>query len=563
MRPTMNRQPMQIADVLLERLPIVSYLLGGRAAVRNRLREPAGRECSASRRTSSPRTITRGRAASITRPAAVRQAIAGLQFDADRMSVEYRLSSEDGEAVWVSDIASYDGGTICGYLTDITREKELEHQLAVERATLDAFFTQSSVALGITDSNGRYVRLNEALATLSGGDSPRAFIGRTLADVSPGVAAIADPHRVGVDAPREFTVDTDTIHALARYFPFTVDGERYHGRIVVDLTEQRRAEEGERHFRSLIERLPLVVYVNDVEPQRIVRYISAADRGADRIHRRGVHGRPAARRPDHPSRRHRRHRRAREQASPDVFEHEYRIVRARRRGALGARPDGAVSATPTGSRSIEQGFLVDVTESARDRDALPRASGTARSTVSSSSTPKAATSISTPPPAASSAGRTTRCSGGTSTTCSGRARLPRTARRACRAASTCSSGPTGGTGRRVGGQGERHRPGVHFAVLRDVTRPRAGSRPSSGARRSSRASPGLQAASRTTSTISLTAIRGYAQLLQARVAPGSVEHHHARSRSTAPPTARPRSPRSCSRSAAARRSRRVRSISTG
>jgi hypothetical protein len=51
-------------------------------------------------------------------------------------------------------VASDEDGTafVRGYLTDVTREKKLERQLAAERAQTDAFFRDSAVGLGITDA---------------------------------------------------------------------------------------------------------------------------------------------------------------------------------------------------------------------------------------------------------------------------------------------------------------------------------------------------------------------------------------------------------------------------
>jgi PAS domain S-box-containing protein len=80
----------------------------------------------------------------------------------DGVAIEYRLLARDGHEVWVRDtatIVSVDGlVTIHGFITDITREKELELELARERAQTDAFFRDSSVGMAITDAEGRLRR---------------------------------------------------------------------------------------------------------------------------------------------------------------------------------------------------------------------------------------------------------------------------------------------------------------------------------------------------------------------------------------------------------------------
>ena len=50
---------------------------------------------------------------------------------------------------------------------------------------------------------------------------------------------------------------------LLSYFPIEIEGDTRYGRIVVDITKQRHAEE---QYQRLIEQLPLVTYVNTLEP---------------------------------------------------------------------------------------------------------------------------------------------------------------------------------------------------------------------------------------------------------------------------------------------------------
>jgi len=110
----------------------------------------------------------------------------------EQVSVEYRLLAHDGREVWVRDVATVataeDGSaTVQGFLTDITREKELELALARERAQTDAFFRDSSAGMAITDAEGRYVRVNEALARIVG-VSVEEHLGRRLRDLAPMLA---------------------------------------------------------------------------------------------------------------------------------------------------------------------------------------------------------------------------------------------------------------------------------------------------------------------------------------------------------------------------------------
>jgi PAS domain S-box-containing protein len=275
---------------------------------------------------------------------------------------EYRIHHADGRAVWVRDTGSLVDGRVHGYLIDITHEKELERELARERATLDAFFRESSIGLAITDSEGRYVRINDALAELNQVPA-EASIGKTLAEIAPEIAALVDPLRERAGEADRFFVDIpqrdrDT---MLSYFPFTVDGERHHGRVVVDLTEQRRAEIAERRLRRLIEQLPLVAYVNEVSGTRRARYVtprieeltgySAEEFIADpELGNRLIHPHDLAEIV------------AREElgrATGEPFEHEYRIVRAD--GEIRWVLDRMETFQDDKGVVHEQGFLVDVT----------------------------------------------------------------------------------------------------------------------------------------------------------------------------------------------------------
>ncbi|MES1248488.1 MAG: PAS domain-containing protein, partial [Actinomycetota bacterium] len=346
---------------LLERLPLVSYMLDGQAPHASLYVSPQIDRIFGL----DPRSFLEDDDAwtKCIHPddrERLADALASLQDGAEEMTVEYRVQTGD-RWVWVRDTASLQDGTICGYLVDITREKGLEDDLAMERATLDAFFARSSIGLAISDGDGRYVRINESLAHLNGG-SPGDFVGRTLAETRPHIAAVVDPLRErALDGDFQVVVShpDHPIEAVLSFFPFDVGGEHYVGRVVVDLTEQRRAQAAEEQYRHLIEQLPLVAYVNDVEPRHVARWVSpqmeeltgytaeeflADEALGDAI----IH-------PDDVATIH-----ALEQEG-DVFEHEYRIVR--KDGEIRWVLDRMETVRDAdGIALYEQGFLVDVTD---------------------------------------------------------------------------------------------------------------------------------------------------------------------------------------------------------
>jgi PAS domain S-box-containing protein len=209
----------------------------------------------------------------------------------ESLSVEYRLLANDGREVWVRDIATVvmaeDGSTTTqGFLTDITREKALELALARERAQTDAFFRDASIGMTITDAEGRFVRVNEALARMNG-RTPEEHVGRHLREIIPAAADGVEPlleevWRTGKPViGRELAVPVasgETVNSLVSYFPVDAEGEKHFGGIVIDVTELHRSlskrAEAEREYRRLIEKLPLVTYVNTLDTERRTSYVS-------------------------------------------------------------------------------------------------------------------------------------------------------------------------------------------------------------------------------------------------------------------------------------------------
>jgi PAS domain S-box-containing protein len=184
---------------------------------------------------------------------------ASVRSAGEQVSVEYRLIARDGREVWVRDVAALatadDGSvTVQGFLTDITREKELELALARERAQTDAFFRDSSVGMAITDADGRFVRVNEALARMNG-VSAEEHVGRHLRDLAPAAAdgvetLLEEVWRTGEPVMgRELTVEIphgESVSSLVSYFPVDAAGVKRFGGIVIDVTDRKRAEQAER-----------------------------------------------------------------------------------------------------------------------------------------------------------------------------------------------------------------------------------------------------------------------------------------------------------------------------
>jgi PAS domain S-box-containing protein len=441
-------------------------------------------------------------------------ALASVRAGNGPMCVEYCLVRGDGETVWVRDTASIRDGLIHGYIVDVTREKRLERELARERATLDAFFHDASIGLAITDSEGRYLRINDWLARVNGRPAAE-HIGATLDEIAPDVAAVVDPLRRQADEPGLFDVVLDRrgeqTHKLLSIFPFAVGGERYHGRVVVDVTEQRRAEAAERQFRRLLEQLPLVAYVNEVNPRRasyvsprieeLTGYTAEAFVADPSLGEKMIH-------PDDLKQIRAREHDSRNQGN--VFEHEYRIVRAdgRIRWVLDRME---TMCDEHGEPLYEQGFLVDVTDSHETANLLRAVWDGAFEAMAI--TDDSGRFVDVNPAACALFGRS---------------RLELLSLRADDVREESTVIRPDGERREIEGAGRaKVVPGRHLAVLRDVTERKRLEHELWRAQK-------LESVGRLAGGVAhdfnnlLTAIRGYAQLLEARTAPGSVERHHAR-----------------------------------
>jgi two-component system, cell cycle sensor histidine kinase and response regulator CckA len=536
------------ARVLVDELPLVTYLVELEAPSPAVYVSPqfealfgyAADECIARENFWQSRMVTADLSGYLA-------AFQRMRDTGEPMSVEYRVASRAGRELWVRDVAMVatdEDGTafVRGCLTDVTREKKLERQLAAERAQTDAFFRDSAVGLGITDAEGRYVRVNQALARMN--DVPvRHHVGRTLREIAPEVAAKVAPllERVAETGGSIYQQEVEYETAggprvvLLSYFPIETGGETHYGRIVIDITKRRQAEreraEAQEQYRRLIEQLPLVTYVNALRPVFENLYVSPQVE---------MFGHPAERfledpelwdtliHPDDLDAVRLGERLARDRREP--LELEYRVV----------RPDGSVlwvldlmetTLADDGAPLFEQGFIVDVT-ARKQSEGLFRAvfdNAFEAMTIADDS----GCYVDVNPAACELFGRS-------------RAELvglapgdvsesPAEGERSWRELLTDGSA----TGRLavVRPDGEIREtefaakanvlPGRHVAVLRDVTERRQLEAELWRAQK-------LESVGRLAGGVAhdfnnlLTAIRGYAELLLARTAPESTEHHHAR-----------------------------------
>jgi diguanylate cyclase (GGDEF)-like protein/PAS domain S-box-containing protein len=163
------------------------------------------------------------------------------------------------------------------------------HGMSLEKQELpqklDAYFDHSPLGMFIVDADFRFVKVNQAYATLNG-PSASEHVGKTVRDTLPHLAATLEPVFAKVlatgqpilnlaisgERPRSPGI---TGHWLASYFPmFGDDGQLIGvGGTVVEITEYKHAEEALRQndesFRLLVESTAQLVYQADARGEPI------------------------------------------------------------------------------------------------------------------------------------------------------------------------------------------------------------------------------------------------------------------------------------------------------
>lgn len=160
-------------------------------------------------------------------------------------------------------------------------------------ALLDTLLVSSPVAIGFWDRDLRFVRVNDALATING-LSPAEHHGRTLEEVIPGLAPSLEPLYRRVLATGEPVIHEETTdeeisgegtarHWLSSYYPVRTEaGETIGvGGVIMEITGQRRAD---ARLRLLAEAGEL--FASSLEQEEILEQITRVilPRLADSFH---------------------------------------------------------------------------------------------------------------------------------------------------------------------------------------------------------------------------------------------------------------------------------------
>jgi PAS domain S-box-containing protein len=169
-------------------------------------------------------------------------------------SAEYRVRHRDGHYLYLWDRGRVTldmkgkAVNLLGTSTNVSHQKTLELQLAETAARLEATITFLPLGFCLLSKDYRYIRINEALASLNG-LSVEAHIGQKVVDILPHVWNRLGPILKAIEVTREPVLNVAIKHPtqertwLVSYYPVPdVDGSLLgFGSVALEITEREQA----------------------------------------------------------------------------------------------------------------------------------------------------------------------------------------------------------------------------------------------------------------------------------------------------------------------------------
>jgi PAS domain S-box-containing protein len=191
---------------------------------------------------------------------------------------EWQFRRKDG-SVFAAEVSGtvMPDGNLLGVIRDITERKEVETALRESQALYHSLVDQMPAGVFRKDAAGRYVFVNASFCRLRN-TTPDQFLGRTPGELTeteaPFKSEAAEHHAEIMRTGRTIEVvdeycrnDGKTVYFHVVKSPVYDSDGRITGTqgVVIDITEQRRAEEAHKFFRSLMDRSGEIIEV--IDPQ--------------------------------------------------------------------------------------------------------------------------------------------------------------------------------------------------------------------------------------------------------------------------------------------------------
>jgi two-component system, sensor histidine kinase and response regulator len=296
---------------------------------------------------------------------------------------EYRFRRADGGYSTVVDRAyvvrngAGEPVRMVGSMADVTARKEAQERLRASEAELRALFSAMDDVILVLDAGGRYLEVAPTNPSLL--YKPREdLVGRTLQEVWPEQQAEAFMGYIqraldeGRTVEAEYPVEIDGREVWFAGSISPIDNEQVLF-VARNITERKKAEEqlqqAEERFRSLVERMPAVTYMQEIGGPDVAMYMSP------QIEVLTGYTPEDCRDPElrfqmvHPEDREWMMSEAGQTGEPgEVFATEYRVLHRDGR-TVWVRNESVMLEEPDGSR-YWQGFMVDITERKMAEQAL-------------------------------------------------------------------------------------------------------------------------------------------------------------------------------------------------
>jgi diguanylate cyclase (GGDEF)-like protein/PAS domain S-box-containing protein len=207
---------------------------------------------------------------------------------------EYRFRHKDGSWRWVESVGTYllDDPHVKGVVVqtrDVTERKRTEEALREAEERFRRSFDDAAIGMALVAPNGRFLRANRSLSEILGYREGE-LLGKTFQDITHPDDLDADLDQVR----RTLLGEVRTYQMEKRYFhkeghvvwvllsvSLVHDEEGdplYFVSQIQDISERKRAEQkikgAEEHYRTLVEQIPAVTYIDPVDDPETSLYTS-------------------------------------------------------------------------------------------------------------------------------------------------------------------------------------------------------------------------------------------------------------------------------------------------
>jgi diguanylate cyclase (GGDEF)-like protein/PAS domain S-box-containing protein len=208
---------------------------------------------------------------------------------------EYRVLHRDGHAVWVRNesvlIEDEASGTQYwqGFMLDITERRRVEAALRESEQRFRSSFDDAAIGMALVGTDGRFLRTNRSLRELLGYPDEE-LLGKTFQDITYPDDLNVDLdyfERILAGEMRTYQVEKRYIHKeghvvwalLSVSLVHDEEGKPlYFVSQIQDVSERKRAEQkirdAEQRYRTLVEQIPAVTYVDPVDDPDTSLYTS-------------------------------------------------------------------------------------------------------------------------------------------------------------------------------------------------------------------------------------------------------------------------------------------------